>query len=220
VRGVTIAENTIGLSHLDHLSATRNPRYFSGISFAWDAVSGEVDGDVSDVVIEGNTIAAQPSDGTWGPDEGTTGGIVLASAGNIANVVVRGNVIRDVPTKGIHLKSNGRGTSARNVRIEGNVLVDPGNDRAAGAQRAGIVLAGRLEDVQVSHNSISGERVPFRGRFAIRVAAAPGSARVGLHDNVWSTKDARASYALGLSGPGIDAGAGGLARSPALYVPR
>ena len=210
VRGITIVGNTIGLAQIDHQAHTRHLRYFFGISFAWDSVSGQLNGDITDVVVEGNTITAQPSSGACGPDCAySSGGISLVSAGNIANVLVRGNVIRDVPTKGIAVQSMGRGTRATNVRVEGNVLVNPGNDPAAGEHRAGIALGGRLEDIEVAYNSIVGTMVPFRGQFAVRAVGGSGSARVGIHDNVWTTADPRAAYQVSTNGEGIDAGVAG-----------
>lgn len=215
VRGVTIVGNTIRLAELDHLAHTGQLRYFMGISFVWESVSGRLEGDVSDVVVEGNTITAQRADGVWRSDAASTGGIVLTSMGNISNVVVRGNVVRDVATKGIHVQSMGSGR-ARGVRIEGNVVVDAGNDPSAGEQRAGILVGGVLQDVEVAHNSIVGTLVPFRGRYAIRATPARGSARVGIHDNVWSTADRAASYELAAAGDGVDAGIEGRTASLAL----
>jgi hypothetical protein len=216
VRGVAIVGNTISLAARDHLGAQPRLPYFFGISFVWDAVSGGLDGDVQDVVIEGNVITGPASDGVWTPRSASSGGITLTNAGNISNVIVRGNVLRDIPTKGIHLQAMRRGTKASNVRIEGNVLVDPGHDSAFGALRAGIVLGGVLEDVEVAHNAIVGTRVPFRGLAALRVAASPGSARVGIHDNAWSTADPRGRYRVELTGEGVDAGAEGRTRAVAL----
>lgn len=218
VRGVTITGNTISLAEHDHLAYTKHLRYFFGISFAWDAVSGHLDGDISDVVIEGNTITAQPSDGVWAPkDAYSSGGIALVSAGNISHALVRGNVIRDVPTKGIEVQSMGQRTRAADVRIEGNVIVNPGNDPAAREYRAGILIGGRLEDVEVAHNSIVGTMVPFRGRYGIRADAAAGSVRVGVHDNIWTSASPGASYEVSIAGPGVDAGVAG--RTVALTVP-
>lgn len=208
VRGVTISGNTISLAELDHLAAAPHLRYFSGIAFAWDAVSGQLAGDIADVVVEGNVITAQQSQDVWGESAYATGGILLTAEGSLHAVLVRGNVVRDVPTKGIHVQAMGRGARATGVRVEGNAIVDAGHDRAAGYQRAGIVVAGRLEDVEVAHNSILDTSVPFRGRFAIRVAAAPGSMRVGVHDNLWSTADPRAGYDVALEGA-VDAGRSG-----------
>ncbi len=208
VRGVTIVGNTIGLAERDHLAAAAHLEHFSGISFVWDAVSGRLDGDVSDVVVEGNTIAAQPSEGAVARSAYGSAGISLTPAGNVSNVVVRGNVLRDLPAKGIHLQAMGRGAKAAHVRIEGNVLLDPGNDPAAGLHRAGILLGGLLEDVEVDHNSIVSTRVPFRGLYAIRAAASAGSRRVGVHDNVWSAAQPGAAYQLALEGA-VDAGPDG-----------
>jgi hypothetical protein len=143
---------------------------------------------------------------------------VLTSTGNIANVVVRGNVLRDIPTKGIWVQSLGRKTKARNVRVEGNALLDPGNDPAAGVHRAGIVVAGSLEDVEVAHNAIAATTVPFRGYFGVLVSALPGSARVGVHDNTSSSADPAASYVSRFEGP-VDAGVEGRTRT-AVVSPR
>ena len=211
LRGVTVSGNTISLAENEHLRHTKALKYFQGISFAWDAVSGQLDGDISDVVIESNVITAQPAQGVWGASAYSTGGIVLTNAGNISNVLVRGNVLRDIPTKAIHLESKGRGKLARNVRIEGNALLDPGHDAAAADYRAGILVGGRLQDVEVAHNTITGTMLPFRGRYAVRAAAAPGSARVGVHDNTWSTGDPAATYQLSLEGA-VDGGPGGRTR--------
>ncbi len=207
VRGVTIVGNTIALAEVDHLAVARYLEHFSGIAFVWYAVSGKLNGDISDVVIEGNTIAAQPSQGTVGRAAYSSAGISLTASGNISNVVVRGNVVRDVPAKGIHLEP-GRGASASAVRIEGNVILDAGNDPAAGFHRAGIMLGGLLEDVEVDRNSIVSRRVPFRGLYAIRAAPSAGSRRVGVHDNVWSVAEPGAAYQLALEGE-VDAGPDG-----------
>jgi hypothetical protein len=215
VRGVTIVGNTIGLAELEHLAGDPTQRSFSGISFVWDAVSRKLDGDISDVVVAGNTISAQPSNGVWGDAAYSTGGIVLTATGNLANVVVRGNVLRDIPTKGIWVQSLGQGTKARNVRIEGNSLLDAGNDPAAGVHRAGIVVAGALEDVEVAHNVIAATTVPFRGLFGVLVSALPGSARVGVHDNVSSSADPAACYVSRFEGP-VDGGVEGRARTAAV----
>ncbi|HEY3446514.1 MAG TPA: glycosyl hydrolase family 28-related protein [Myxococcales bacterium] len=205
VHGVVIAGNTISLAELDHLAAARHLQYFSGISFAWDRVSGMLAGDIADVVIEANVITAQPSQGVWGANAYATGGILLTAEGNLADLTVRGNVVRGVPTKGIHVQAMGSRSRARGIRIEGNVVVDAGNDPSAGAERAGIVVAGKLEDVEVAHNSILDTGVPFKGRYALRVEADPGSARVSIHDNAWSSADPNKGFELALDGP-IDAG--------------
>jgi hypothetical protein len=218
VRGVTIVGNTVGLAQLEHLAGDPTQQSFSGISFVWDAVTGKLDGDITDVVVAGNTISAQRSSGVWRESAYSTGGIVLTSTGNIANVVVRGNVLRDIPTKGIWVQSLGKGTKARNVRIEGNSLLDAGNDPAAGVHRAGIVVAGLLEDVEVAHNVIAATTVPFRGLFGVLVSALSGSERVGVHDNVSSSADASASYVSRFEGP-VDTGVDGRART-AVVSPR
>ncbi|BDG08514.1 glycosyl hydrolase family 28-related protein [Anaeromyxobacter paludicola] len=192
VRGVTIADNRITLAENDHLAATGHLGYFFGISFVWDAVSGGLDGDVRDVVIERNEIRAQPADGTWGSHADTSGGISLRCGGDIRDVQVRGNLIQDVPTKGIDLQAMGRGRKASRVRIEDNRLVNPGNDPAAGRDRAGIRLGGALEDVEVSRNTITGTLRPFRGLYAIR-QEQPG-VRVLLRENTWTSADPLRSY--------------------------
>ncbi len=108
-------------------------------------------------------------------------------------MLVRGNVLRDLPTKGVHLQAMGRGKRATNVRIEENALVNPGNDPAAGPDRAGIVLGGVLEDIEVAHNSITSTMVPFRGLYAILLRDGPG-VRVAIHDNALSIADPKAAY--------------------------
>lgn len=210
VHGVKIAGNTIRLSEVEHQARDESLRAFAGISFVWDAVSGRLNGDVGDVVIEGNAIVAQPAGASHRTrDPFASGGIALMSAGNIANVIVRGNLVRDVPTKAIHVQSMGQGTRTRNVRVDGNLLVDPGNERSAGFHRAGIVLAGRLEDVEVARNSIVGTRVPFEGHYAIHATAASGSARVEIRGNAWDTGDPGATYTSTVTGaPGDDGAAG------------
>ena len=212
VRGVTIMGNAITLAELSHLSAAGRLEHFSGISFVWDAVSGKLDGAVEDVVIEGNTISAQPTAGRVASSAYSSAGISLTPAGSLSNVVVRGNVIRDLPSKGIHVQAMGRGARASQVRIEGNVLLDPGHDPSAGPHRAGIVVAGLLEDVEVARNTIAATRTPFQGLDAIRATAEPGSARVGVHDNVWTAVGEGAGYRLSVRGA-VDAGPSGRVRS-------
>lgn len=208
VRGVSIVGNAVSLAELDHLRALPSLEHFSGISFVWEAVSGELDGDVRDVVIEGNTISAQRARGAVARSAYSSAGISLATGGNVSNLVVRGNVLRDLPAKGIHLQAMGRGTKASQVRIEGNVILDAGSDPAAGVHRAAILLGGRLEDVEVARNTIASTVVPFTGLYAIRAVAAAGSRRVGVHDNAWSVADPRGAYQLALEGA-IDAGPDG-----------
>jgi hypothetical protein len=168
VRGVKIAGNTVTLAQIDHQAHDRTLQAFTGISFVWDAVSGRLDGDVADVEIEDNAVVAQRARGAYRTRAPlASGGIALACTGNISNVVVRGNLVRDVPTMAIHLQSMGKGTRARNVRIEDNLVVNPGNERAAGPLRTGILLAGRLEDVEVVRNAVVGTVVRFPGQYAI-----------------------------------------------------
>ena len=207
VRGVTIAGNTITLSEIEHQARDKNLKAFVGISFVWDAVSGRLNGDIGDVVIEGNTIVAQRASGTYRTrDPLASGGIALMSAGNISNVIVRGNLVRDVPTKAIHVQSMGGRTRTKNVRVEGNLIVNPGNELPAGVLRTGIMLAGRLDDIEVAHNSIIGTMVPFQGRYAIHATAEAGSGRVGIHDNAWDTGDPDATYAYKATGAHVEAG--------------
>ena len=121
-----------------------------------------------------------------------------------------GRDLAEVQAPGVGIADEGRREEAAQS------LVDPGNDPSAGFARAGIALAGRLEDVEVARNTIAGTLVPFRGRYAIEARPAPGSARVGIHDNAWTSADRSATYAVSFSGPGLDAGPD--ARTRALTV--
>jgi len=212
VRDVTIAGNTITLAQLDHLAAQPTIEHASGISVVWDAVSGVLAGDVGGLVIEGNTISAQPSRDRARKGAYGSAGIALAPVGNLSDVVVRGNVLRDLPARGIWVEAKGRGARTSRVRIEGNVLLDPGHDASAGKHRAGIAVAGLLEDVEVAHNTVAASRAPAGGVDAVRVLAAAGSARVGVHDNGWSAPEGREGYRLAVEGP-VDAGPAGRTRA-------
>lgn len=214
VRGVRIAGNTIRLAPAAHQSRDATLQAFLGISLVWDAVTGKLDGDVADVVIEGNEITAARSGEDFRPRApGASGGIVLVTGGGIDGVVVTGNLVRDVPTRSIHLQSKRSAGGARRVRIEGNAVVDPGTDASDGKLRAGILVAGRLEDVEVTRNAVVGTRTPFRGRWAIRAAPDPGSARVAIHDNAWDAGAPGAAYQVEIPSDAGDGAAAGPARA-------
>lgn len=200
IRGVEIRGNRIDLAPASHRRATGHLGYFFGISFAWDTVSGALEGPIREVTIEDNLVRGEPAAGAWGE---ASGGIFLQAAGDIEDVIVQGNVVRGIPSRAIHLQADRAGARAARVRIVGNTVLDAGEDPAAGAHRAGISLAGRLEDVEVAGNAIVGTRAPFRGRWAVRAVAAAGSARVHVRGNASRSADPAASYAVAAEGAGI-----------------
>ncbi|HYD42126.1 MAG TPA: glycosyl hydrolase family 28-related protein [Anaeromyxobacter sp.] len=212
VRDVAITGNTITLAQLDHLAAQPAIEHASGISVVWDSASGVLSGDVRGLVVEGNTISAQASRDRARKGAYSSAGIALAPMGNLSDVVVRGNVLRDLPARGIWVEAKGRGARATRVRIEGNVVLDAGHDPSAGKHRAAIAVAGLLEDVEVAHNTVTASRTAAGGVDAVRVLAAGGSARVGVHDNGWSAPGGGEGYRLAVDGP-VDAGPAGRTRA-------
>ena len=157
-------------------------------------------GILQNVVIANNTILHEPEvldsrdyTGQW---EGNTAGILVMLPGNISNVVIRGNVIKDAPISGIRIAAQppADSTSAvtSRVRVLDNIIVDAGRNHyhnldsdPLAIYRGAIELFGVAWDVDIMGNMISDTKpgTSTYGKYSIYLQQAPLSANIRASQN-------------------------------------
>jgi hypothetical protein len=178
LRGVRIIRNLVTIASRQHaLSAHR------GISLTWDSVSGTLNGDYADILIEDNVISFQPERERRYDGYETSGGIVLQAEGSLDTATVRGNVVRGAPTQGMRIHSRGSRSRSSHVRIEENVITGFVATEVAGSHRVGIVAAGVLDDVTITNNVISSGGPASNRPRPIVITPSAGSRKVDVVRN-------------------------------------
>ena len=143
--GLVVADNSIQVNNAD-----RAAQYPSGIAFMEDAVAANVYDSVS---ITDNVIVFQKENRAF-TDQSTCHGIGMRPLGDMTNVNVTGNIVKNVPNIGLNLVPIGAATGKR-ISILDNTFVDCGNNTTApDALRVGILFAGTLEDVRIEGNAV------------------------------------------------------------------
>lgn len=154
LRNVTVSGNTVSLSQVDH-----NEIGSSGINLEY-ASGTTLNGSFENITIANNSISFQPELNRSVDGDGnalaasSTWGIGLSPAGNVKNLQVINNVIRNAPVKGISI---GQGTTytLTNIRIRGNMLVDAGQNAGITAGlRAAFFIVGNLTNAYIEDNQI------------------------------------------------------------------
>lgn len=159
-------------------------------------------GGLENIVIANNTILHEQEAGNsrdYGGWEGNTGGILLLTPGNITNVVMRGNVIKDAPISGIrvHIQqpADQPTVSARRVRISDNIIVDAGRNQAHTqpaptdlytALRSAIQLVDTAQDVDIVGNMIydtTSSDTSTNGLYALNLGQSASSINVRTSQN-------------------------------------
>jgi hypothetical protein len=182
LRGVSVIGNTITLDLAAHSAISH-----AGISFVRDSVSGQINGDIEDVVISGNTISMSPwESGAYA--DADSAGILLYPHGNVRNLVVTSNVVRNAPGRGIHLQAGGEVNGAL---IANNIVIDAGNDSRA-RTRAALVLAGTVKATQVIDNSVIDTGRSLHGQASLHLSGLQLSSRAEIRDNLVTDADPKA----------------------------
>jgi len=96
------------------------------------------------------------SAGATGPSN--YGGILLAPTGNLANILISGNIVTNSPLSGIRIWPNSP-YAAQRIRITDNTIVDAGNDSQYSSTtdkiyRHAIGINGVASDIDIQRNMI------------------------------------------------------------------
>ena len=120
-----------------------------------------------------------------------TAGINFDAVGNVSSLQIVNNKIVDPPVVGIRLGNPNTKGKLANVRVENNVIVNPGWSSTADRKyRAAVRLDGTLSDVQLINNTIkrTGSRGSAKGVYTF--SAHPKSAEnVVLRNNTIDSKE-------------------------------
>ncbi|MBI3548191.1 MAG: fibronectin type III domain-containing protein [Elusimicrobia bacterium] len=155
LKGVQIYNNTVTLAQRDFAAGSS-----IGINMVW---SNESVGLQSNIAISSNSITFQ--DETTSPATITsatsTEGIGLTPIGTIDGVTVTGNTITLAPTMGIHIGTRGAGSSARNITVTGNTIINSGQNKTPpSGYRSYVMLEGNLVNVHVDGNILRDTGTP------------------------------------------------------------
>jgi hypothetical protein len=168
LRNVTVSGNVISVAN-----ATLIANAYAGIALHDEGVSGLVKGDHDGIAITGNAIS-MARENRAGYAFSQTAGILAAPQGNVRSLVIANNVVRDSPSQGLRVES--KTGAVRGLVVQGNLVVDAGNNAAAGPYRIGMIFAGKITGAQVRGNVLIDNGPPGSGVTAIHAAAiSPGS---------------------------------------------
>lgn len=191
LRNVTVAGNAISVANATVVANT-----YAGITLQNEALSGQALGDFDGIVISGNTVAMAREDRA-GYAFSEAAGILAAPQGSVRNLIVANNVVRDAPSQGLRVES--KTGSVTGLVVQGNLIVDAGNNAAAGPYRIGLILAGRITGGQVRGNVLVDTGVPLNGVTGLHTAAVAAGSELRLEGNDLSAADpaARLGVAAG-----------------------
>jgi len=167
LRNVSITGNTLhicnaqrGLGGANGISTNWSPDYAKRPARGYQ---GGMDG----LTITNNIIIMEKDDRSSNTDAyKVTSGILLRPIGNLKNVLVKGNIIKDAPVSGIRIGPDDydlslptpyqiRPHTVQRIRILDNIIVDAGNnERADSVFRHAIGLDDWASDVEVMGNMI------------------------------------------------------------------
>lgn len=127
MRNVTVSGNTIAVDQVYHDMPS-----FSGISLNYNSTDT---GDFDTVAIIGNTVSFVDDNRTQTSaavalSEYLDAGIALMPKGNVYNVTVTGNVVRNAPYSGILIGNSVSPNTTRGCFVTGNLFVDCGQNAA------------------------------------------------------------------------------------------
>jgi hypothetical protein len=181
LRNVTVAGNVISIAN-GSLAASS----YVGIALQNEGVSGQVQGDHDGVVITGNTITMDRED-RGGYAFADSAGILATPQGNVRNLVVANNVIRDAPSQGLRVESKVGSVSGFVARD--NVIVDAGNNPSAGPYRVGMLFAGAFKGSQVRGNVLVDTGPALNGATGLYSSSVGAGSDLQLEGNAVSVAD-------------------------------
>ena len=150
-------------------------------------------GDIDGLSITNNVISMQKDvNRAYSADDAkATGGIVLYQIGNLRNVLVKGNIIKDSPVSGIRvdaLSDTATVSSAQRLRILDNIVVDAGSSAAAtasGPYRHAIGISDLVKDVDIARNMIydTNSSSSTYGKYALYLQQVTNSVNIRTSQN-------------------------------------
>lgn len=148
LRNVLVSDNVISINNADRASnIVSTDRVYVGIGLT-DSYTGEFD----NIKISDNVITLQ-SEERSAANLPYCGGIRILGNGSIKNVVISGNMIKNSPSYGVRAQS--KAGKCINVSVEGNTIVDAGNNSMAPAEyRAAILWSGTAISCKNENNTI------------------------------------------------------------------
>jgi hypothetical protein len=220
IKGAVITGNAIHIANADRAVGGWLPGVddMTGIGFRDDGVAPlDLDGDIEDVVINENVITYQPEERVYSPSS-YNAGVSLYARGNLRDIEVSHNIIRDAPSQGIRIQSTKTGNTAARIWITDNRIVDAGNDSLAGLRTA-IITAGAVDELLIARNQILDTGTgALNGLYPMLFTHTSGS-NVRIQDNIIrSAFTAAWNPSLG-SAPGLSFGGRTQATSFARVTP-
>jgi len=132
---VSVIGNTV---HLDQI--THDETYTTGI-WLYDAAAVGL-GDFRDIIISDNVIIFEDEGvgraSMTVPNSGY--GIGLAPRGDITNIIVKGNIIKNSPSQGIRIGQNLSGNISKDVLITDNLIINAGSNLHANSNNFRIFI--------------------------------------------------------------------------------
>jgi hypothetical protein len=162
LRNVSITGNSLHICNHD-----RSGGATAGIATTWTSNRDKLpnrgyQGDIDGLNITNNLITMQKDTSSY--DFKVSAGILLRTIGNLRNVLIKGNVIKDAPVSGIRVGPDDFDTSigipqhsVKRLRIIDNIIVDAGNNSDPNSDnsfRHAIGLLDFASDVEIMHNMI------------------------------------------------------------------
>lgn len=170
--GIVVSDNTIDILSADwfaiHGSSTAQTR---GIGTVLLDTVGACD--ISDLIITGNTITFKKENRLVEEGYLSAGIFLINKEKNISNFSVAGNIIKNAPGNGIMLNIGSIGGDVSNGRVDGNIIIDAGQNSSLlwPAYRNAIAGARKLSNVAIENNTIvdTGE-VALNGVYSINLS--------------------------------------------------
>lgn len=191
IRGLTVSGNTIGVNQVDWDDASS-----CGVSAVYDPTG--LQGGYEGVTIANNTIVFQDegdgrstydnASGSGSVDGSRSNGIGFLPYGDVTGLNIVGNTIVRAPGNGISVGNDSTrlpdGNVTRGVRIAGNTLIDPGQNKGLNnGYRVGIRLAATLWDVACEDNSIVSTNASALSGYYDLWTGTLGGGRIGVRMN-------------------------------------
>lgn len=180
LRNVTVSNNSITLNKTEY---NYNSPDLYGIKL-YQGVGSDILG-FENIVVSGNTIDF----GTWTTDGAFGISFEITSDGlnESKGLIITGNTIKNASRAAINI--NHRTKALRIVRIDGNIIVDPGQRNIGGNSNSGIRLLQELHDCVVSNNTIIDTRTTHLLQYGIFISATVGASDVHTFNNTMNIYD-------------------------------
>jgi len=172
LEGVIVSDNIINIDQV-----TFDQTATKGIGLYYSA-GADVQGDFRDIKIQNNEITFKeesPSGRAGMTAESSCGGLYLRPYGDIYNLTVEGNTVRNSPASGIILGNSSESNSVYETSIKNNLIVNAGNntDAAVGIYSTFIFVAAdqagqTFRNVEIMNNLLIETNATLRAETSIK----------------------------------------------------